>query len=147
MGPVFWGGVFRFVSEKYSIRLLNLKYRSYLISFLLIISVFLLNIRNEIPCISENVSFALQALGGAILVWLVFIDEFRVLSCKWLVMFGNISYEFYLIHFVFLLYFRSFYIDTFFYLFISFISSLLCAKLLSDICGSILTKLKNEHSS
>lgn len=99
-----------------------------------IFSVLLLNSRNMLD-ISSSVSFGLQAIGASMLVLCISICNYKFLSNKLLVWLGAISYEFYLCHFIVLLFFRSYYHDYISYTVICFVFSLIlsfivrsCAK-------------------
>lgn len=135
-GENFYGvciiGCIARVAYNYLKKKVNTAKRLYkvLSALLLILSILILNIKNEIT-INPSVAFGMQSICAAIIVLLVFLNNYKALSNKVLVWFGNISYEFYLIHFVVLLMFRSLYYNFASYILVSLIVSIILSKMLN----------------
>lgn len=89
-----------------------------------VFSVILLNSRNMFD-ISLSSSFGLQAIGASMIVLCISIYNYRFLSNKFLLWLGELSYEFYLCHFIVLMYLRSYYHDYISFTIICFIFSLI----------------------
>lgn len=98
--------------------------------FLALLSLFLLNINNEFN-VQLNVSYSLQAIGAALLVAIVYSTDLKLLSNKAAVWLGNISYEFYLVHFIVILALRPLYHDGISYTIVTLLISLILAYCVS----------------
>lgn len=108
------------------------RYKS-LNAFIILVALFLLNIRNEFS-LNDNISYSCQTIGACLIVLLVSLYNYKWLCNKVLLWLGNISLQFYLCHFGVLLIFRSFYYNLLSYVLISFIMSLLLSVLVKKIC-------------
>ena len=75
---------------------------------LCILAFLCLNINNEI-LIPNNISYVIQAIGAAILLSVVYKSNILLLTNRFVKWLGDISYEFYLTHFVVLLSLRPIY--------------------------------------
>lgn len=102
--------------------------------FWLIVAAGLLNIKNEIPMIrtlpgSGSVVLIIQAVGAAIIISMIIgMDSNRFKKFKLLIFMGNISYEIYILHFIFLLILRPFFSDILLYTLTVFLICLLCSS-------------------
>ena len=101
---IFIGLLGRILLEECNIKLLMLK--NWEKGILVLFSLLLLNIKNLSLNLQNNIELVIQAFGAVIIVILAFKNNFCFLSWKCLVNRGNISYEFYLVHFIILLSFR-----------------------------------------
>ena len=108
--------------------------------FLLLISIYLLNIRNELD-LTKNLALVLQSIGAGFVVLLVSMYNCKYLTNNVLVWLGNISYEFYLCHFSVLLLLRSFYNNMFSYVIVSFIISILVSVIVNKISNKYINAI------
>lgn len=113
-----------------------------LILFLLLISIYLLNIRNELD-VTKKIALVLQSIGAASVVLWVSIYNYKLLTNNILVYLGNISFEFYLCHFSVLLLLRSFYNDMFSYVIVSFVISILVSVIVNKISNYLVFTLRS----
>lgn len=122
---------------------INIEAWSYklLSSLLLLICVILINIRNEIE-INPTIAFGIQALSAAFIVLIVYTNNYKILSNRLLVWFGNISYEFYLVHFVVLLALRSYYYNSVSYILVCLAISIVISKVLNVGTTYLVKKIK-----
>ena len=106
---------------------------------LLFLGIFLLAIFDiiQIPeCNAPRILKIPQSIGAALVV--VYAATSVAIRYRWLVYFGNISFEFYLIHFVVLLFLRCFSCHFVFYILFSLLLSFLLASLLKILFHKIL---------
>ena len=105
--------------------------------FLLLTSIIMLDVRNIFLGDDSTLLLFIQSIAAAMIVAVVYLNRFKCLSFKPIVYMGNISYEFYLIHFVVLLSFKT--LETFFTLYI--ILSLLVSIMLAIIVNKLVNNL------
>lgn len=108
---IFIGLLGRILLEECNINLLMSK--NWEKGILVLFSLLLLNIKNLSLNLQNNIELVIQAFGAVIIV---FLNNFCFLSWKCLVNMGNISYEFYLVHFIILLSFRYVGMNSYIYL-------------------------------
>ena len=114
--------------------------------FLIVLGIIMLNIRNEILFLPEKTAFIIQSLGASIIVSIIYYMEvchkpysmFDNKVCRWM---GNISYEFYLIHFIVLLCFKSFGMPFWAFFIITMSVSILLSLTINKLLASISEKL------
>ncbi len=111
---------------------------TYLKITLLLISLLFLNINNEF-IIPLQVSYVLQAIGAAMIVAVAYRFKSKLLSNRFVVWLGNISYEFYLVHFVVLLSLRPYYHCGICYIIISLFITLFISYIIQKL-STIITK-------
>lgn len=99
----------------------------------LLTSLFLLNSSNVFLGLPKPFLFSLQAIGGSLIVAYFSYYKDSFLSHPLFVWLGDISYEFYLIHFIILLLFRSLGLQSFVLIGCSFAIALLLSVLLHKI--------------
>lgn len=101
---------------------------------LLIISLMLLNIKNELPIVKDlpgSAVLLIQAVAAAIIINMIMaIDSNCFKRCKLLIFLGDVSYEIYIMHFIFLLILKPFFSNVLLFVIITFAISLLCASIL-----------------
>lgn len=128
MFPFLCGTILHRQIKKYLLQIKKIfKNRYYLIT-MLALGIFLYGIRNIIPGLRFSNLFI--TIGAMIFISYAYIkDDLQKedLFSK----FGNISYEFYLIHFAVLMFFRSYVTNIALYSFICFVISITIAKALS----------------
>ena len=105
--------------------------------FLLLASIIMLDVRNIFLGDDSTLLLSIQSIAAAMIVAVVYLNRFKCLLFKPIVYMGNISYEFYLIHFVVLLSFKT--LETFFTLYI--ILSLLVSIMLAIIINKLVNNL------
>lgn len=108
---IFIGLLGRILLEECNINLLMSK--NWEKGILVLFSLLLLNIKNLSLNLQNNIELVIQAFGAVIIV---FLNNFCFFSWKCLVNMGNISYEFYLVHFIILLSFRYVGMNSYIYL-------------------------------
>lgn len=110
----------------------NLLHR-YFTPLLMLLSIGLINIRNEIPVDtfpSLSVLF-IQALGaGFVITSISLINDRKIRNLRVGILIGNISYEFYLFHFVFLLALKPFFTNVGIYIVICLLLSLVLSSII-----------------
>lgn len=125
MTPFLVGATFHYYLDHIS-KLLTL--RKWLIYLGLFIAICCMNIKNQSIYPVAQSSFVylfgiIQALGAGIVISIVAsFGNFKILSNKVLVWFGDLSYEFYIIHMVVLLAMEPFFTNPLFFI----VSSFLC---------------------
>ena len=102
-------------------------------TILLSVAVLMINNCNEIV-LPDDVSVMMKAVGAAILVVIVFVTPFSYKPLKYI---GNISYEFYLIHFPILLTMRTFGVSHSLYILLSLTITIVGAFILDKMNRSI----------
>lgn len=107
------------------------------LAILLIIGVICLDIRNIWLNYNPNITLYLQSLGAGIVLFCILKSDFNLLKNKYLVWFGNYSYEFYLIHMVAMLGLRGLGIDHFSFILLVFVITLLSSILLHKLSAAI----------
>lgn len=137
-GTCFCGCLIRIIYENFKDNRLFRSFFSNIVTA--VFALTLLNINNYVH-IENNCTFGIQSFAASVLVLNLWINK-TVLANKLLVSFGNISYEFYLIHFIVLLLMKVFYYDIYSYIIISFLLSLLLAKAMNYICAITITRFK-----
>ena len=137
------GCITKIIYLQISQKVIDLSKRKYIITncILLLLSLFLLNIRNEFN-INNNIALILQAIGACYLVLSVSLRNYKLLTNKILLWLGNISFEFYLCHFALLLSFRSSYHDPISYILICLVVSLILSCMINKLCTKIQTIVK-----
>lgn len=103
---------------------------------LLLIGLILLNIENVLD-IQNSVTAYLMMLGAITIVGVCYANK-NLISSNLLVKLGNISYEFYLIHFIVLLSLKPYFTNPYSYILICFIVSLGLSGGLKYVCNGIL---------
>lgn len=114
----------------------------------LLVSICLLNIRNVID-LNETIFFVLQTIGAMFVVLSISLYSYKFFTNKILLWFGDLSFEFYLCHFLVLLFFRSMYHDIYSYVIISFIVSVILSLIIKSFSEHIIlffTKVKKNVS-
>lgn len=110
--------------------LFNLAKKHYLL--LLIASVIFLNIKNEIPVLTEcpgSIVLLTQSIGAAGIISIIIgMGSNRFRKFKLLIFLGNISYELYIFHFIFLLILRPFFQNVLLYTLTTFLISVFCSS-------------------
>ena len=103
---------------------------------LLLIGLILLNIENVLD-IQNSVTAYLMMLGAITIVGVCYANK-NLISSNLLVKLGNISYEFYLIHFIVLLSLKPYFTNPYSYILICFIVSLGLSGGIKYVCNGIL---------
>lgn len=145
-GACLMGCIMRELLNRYSQKIEAFCNNKFMYVLCFMISIILLNVRNEISCIPDIVAFPIQAMGAALIVGIVFVKSTFLLQNKFVVFMGNISYEFYLVHFIILLAFRPCYISNESYVLIVLVFSIVTAFLLNFFSNIIVKRIKNEHT-
>lgn len=111
-------------------------------SILVLFSLLLLNVKNLSLNLQDNIELVIQAFGAVIIVILAFKNNFCFLRRKYLVKMGNVSYEFYLIHFIVLLSFRYIEMNSYIYIVLTFVTSLVGAVILKRLTKTLMCRKK-----
>ena len=148
-----------FVNDmKYREKLEHVVVRNHFIIFILILSLVLLNVFNELPISHFGLKLSLrfvfeelvQGLGAVSLICIIFLHSFRCLSNQVLVFFGNISYEFYLVHFLVILMIRRLFLNPIAFVVVAFSISVIIAYILNRLCTAIISnkylKMNNRNN-
>lgn len=126
--PIYFiGSFFRWLNEKYVYR-----WRTEYFWLFCIFGVVLLDINNIVEC-ENNITYRIvQAFGAAFIVVGLYNIVFKQnMLCKLFEKMGNVSYEFFLLHFVVLLSFRILCLPTWLYILLSLATSILLSYLLN----------------
>lgn len=137
---IFVGLLGRILLEEYNINLLMTK--NWEKGFLVLFSLLLLNIKNLSLNLQNNIELVIQAFGAVIIVILSFKNKILFLSRQCLVNMGNISYEFYLVHFIILLSFRYVGMNSYIYIVLTFVTSLVGAVILKRLAKTLIYRKK-----
>mgnify|MGYP004460637209 FL=1 len=137
---IFIGLLGRILLEECNIKLLMSK--NWEKGILVLFSLLLLNIKNLSLNLQNNIELVIQAFGAVIIVILSFKNNFCFLSWKCLVNMGNISYEFYLVHFIILLSFRYVGMNSYIYIVLTFVTSLVGAVILKRLAKTLICRKK-----
>lgn len=107
----------------------------------ILIGIVLLNIENEIT-IDNRTTAMLSCVGAGIIILVLFNKRVDIYELEGLQFLGNISYEFYLCHFIVLLSLRPFISNAYWLLFFAAFVSVLLAKLVNKMkLGSFITTI------
>lgn len=146
MTPFLIGATFHYYQNQLSKILFQ---RKWLIYIALLLAICCLDIKNQsiYPVSQSSFSYLfglIQALGAGILICIVAcFENLRFLSNKIVVWFGNLSYEFYIIHIVVLLTMEPFFTNPLFFIVSSFFMSVLSTVILRQICKPICDRIRN----
>ena len=110
-------------------------------TLVIIIGCVLLNINNMIPSPYLIYRF-IQAIGACIIIFVCYTRDIPFLNNKLMVSLGNISFEFYLVHFVVLLYLRPYVNNIFLLSFIGIIISIVASIYLNLITKWVANSIK-----
>lgn len=102
-----------------------------------VLGVLLLDVRNIWLDYIRIVSLYIQIFGAGLLLFYIANSNTKWLQNKYLVWFGNYSYEFYLIHMVVMLGLRGLGINHFSFILLVFVITLLSSVLLQRLCKNI----------
>lgn len=146
MTPFLIGATFNYYMNHISKLLTQRKWLIYLGLF---IAMCCMNIKNQPFYPVAQSSFAylfgiIQALGAGLLICTVVSSgELKILSNKNVVWFGDLSYEFYIIHMVVLLAMEPFFTNSLFFIVSSFLMSVIATVMLRKICKPICERIRN----
>lgn len=146
MTPFLIGATFNYYMNHISKLLTQRKWLIYLGLF---IAMCCMNIKNQPLYPVAQSSFAylfgiIQALGAGLLICTVVSSgELKILSNKIVVWFGDLSYEFYIIHMVVLLAMEPFFTNSLFFIVSSFLMSVIATVMLRKICKPICDRIRN----
>ena len=104
---------------------------------MMVLGIIMLNIRNEIDIFPSNANFIIQSIGASIIVSILYIKSYPLFEyqiCRWL---GDISYEFYLIHFIVILTLKSFCLSFWVFFILSLFISIFIAFFINTLLQSI----------
>lgn len=142
VGACLIGCISKILYDKYHEKAEKLKYKGILQTSLLIVALLLLNVNNEVS-LPQNVAFTIQVIGAALLVPAIYSLNTSLTANKALVWFGDLSYEFYLIHFIVLLALRPFYYGPISFIVVTFMLSVGLSVLIKKGCDLFIAKTKD----
>lgn len=146
MTPFLIGATFHYYLDHISKLLTQ---RKWLIYFGMFIGICCMNIKNQSIFPVAESSFVylfsiIQALGAGIVISIVAsVGNLKILSNKILVWFGDLSYEFYIIHMVVLLAMEPFFTNPLLFIVSSFFMSVIVTVMLREICKPICDRIRN----
>lgn len=106
-----------------------------------IVSILFLGINDFLGILPNHYTNIIQAVGGAYIVGYLYTHTVKWMENSILIYIGNISYEFYLVHFIVLLFLKSVTLSFEFYLTISFLISLVMAVLIHSTIAVVLKNI------
>lgn len=146
IGACIFGCISRILYNKYYHIIENTKYLSLLQILGLIIAIIFLNINNEVA-LNKNMAFTMQVVGAVILVPIIYSQKMTIMTNKFFAWFGDISYEFYLIHFIILLAIRPLIYDSITYIISTYILSVFASISIKKCSDFIVSKINSINYS
>lgn len=146
MTPFLIGATFHYYQNYISKILVQ---RKWLVYISLLVAICCLDIKNQsiYPVSQSSFSYLfgiVQALGAGILICIVVsFGNLRFLSNKIVVWFGDLSYEFYIIHMVILLAMEPFFANPLLFIVSSFFMSIMATVMLRKICKPLCDSIRN----
>ncbi len=126
----FVGFLFRYFYERLNRPQFKIALYNYI---LLLIGLILLDVRNFHTTIPFLLIYAIQAVGASIVLLLAYNGQIHFFNNRIVVWLGNMSYEFYLLHFIILLVFRYVELNMFIYILICLVVTSVSAFILNRV--------------
>lgn len=137
--PWFGAYLLGAIAKKYVKMILKvLDYNKFTIPFFVLIGLLLLNVENEL-FVHNSVTTMISCLGACILIVILFDKRVRLFECIVFQFMGDISYEFYLCHFIVLLALKPFVSNVLLYIIICIMTSIFLAFYVKRLLQRVIT--------